>query len=681
MRAMNVESPVTAVISESPALGGACLLRAIACAAALSLSAACGAGGPHPEGPPACASCGVPTCIGEACTPEAWQRTNGPVGTDRASSVLVFGDALLLGTFAAMLRSDDGGASWTETEGLAAGAVTAMAATRDAVFAVVNYGRLFRSSDAGKTWEELTPVGTVVSLAGDGDRLYAVSADDTALGARRSDDGGESWTALAPLGPSGEVAYRLFPGDGLLFAPSYENGALYRSRDRGESWEAIEGAPRAVVLADVVGFHAGSFFAVSQQEGAIYRSTDRGETWTARPIDTRAVSYDQSYLAASPEGFFAGMGSGPVYRWEPALDNWLPAGAGLGPGFLAALHGGAAGTFAVVEDRLFRYGADGPRWSEVGGLVRTRVLALDGGGGTLLARDSYGRLHATRDDGATWARLGAPGTAPIAAAATDGASLWVGTATQGVFRSDDAGAHWTEGGGDFPAYQGTAGLQRREVAALALHDGALFAATAGGYERTSDPREPVRLTGAGVWRSDDGGAHWVPAREGLPAADGHWEPLAMLQSEGGALYTSGASGLYRSDDGGASWTVLGTGLPNALGEAPSPVVRLAALGARLFARVGLGETSRLYASEDGGATFRPAHVADGVVAALAGGAGAVAVAIEGDGGTLLLVSEDGETWEPLGREAPSVGIRDLRWSGGAWYAATEGAGVWRLGTR
>ncbi len=78
-------------------------------------------------------------------------------------------------------------------------------------------------------------------------------------------------------------------------------------------------------------------------------------------------------------------------------------------------------------------------------------------------------------------------------------------------------------------------------------------------------------TGRGFYRSDDGGEHWRHLMTGLDRR--YTVPLVASQQRPGRLYTAAAAGpppgwrqganaaLYRSDDGGEHWLRLGQGLP------------------------------------------------------------------------------------------------------------------------
>ena len=438
----------------------------------------------------------------------AWARTAGPRGTDRATSLHVVEETLLLGTWSGIVLSTDGGGSWSEGSELPAGFVSATAAAADALYAALDYTALYRSDDGGGSWRQIPTPGGVISLATAGEQLFAVVVGDEtgAPLALRSADRGVTWEELAPIDAAGYGPYRIFSGGDLLFAPTFD-GLLLRSEDHGASWTVLEDVHPLVAQAAALGHHAGSLFAASATTGTIFRSVDRGATWEvslqlAEPDVRPWSAYAAAWLVESADGFFAALGSGDVFRWDDGSGSWLQASAGLPGGLVTGFGGGRAGAFAVVEDRLLRYDPALERWAALESApVRTRVERLVGTAGSLFAFDLYGRIDRSTDGGATWRRLPPPGKGapPITAIAAGDGAVWAGTATQGIFRSDDGGGTWRSASGGFPTYRGTMGMQFREVVALVRQGGALFAATGAGYERNADPRDPVQVTGAGVW--------------------------------------------------------------------------------------------------------------------------------------------------------------------------------------
>lgn len=80
-----------------------------------------------------------------------------------------------------------------------------------------------------------------------------------------------------------------------------------------------------------------------------------------------------------------------------------------------------------------------------------------------------------------------------------------------------------------------------------------------------DPATPsilyVGTAGSGVFKSQDGGATWQPAREGIESQD--VQALAIDPVDPDNVYAgSTTGGIFRSRDGGASWTAINSGLKN-----------------------------------------------------------------------------------------------------------------------
>jgi hypothetical protein len=207
----------------------------------------------------------------------------------------------------------------------------------------------------------------------------------------------------------------------------------------------------------------------------------------------------------------------------------------------------------------------------------------------------------------------------------------------------DGGAHWAVGGIGLPA---TSAIVRATLAA----DGA-----------TAYLVESSAVDAASVWRSGDGGIHWarlggLATRRGVPvvAADAS-DPRRVYLAADRHDRCSGQE-LYRSDDGGGHFVGLASALPaSTVADAlvtssarPGRVLLVLhqdTLDAIVFGPLRLARTRR---SDDAGATWRndARGLADG----------------EADGGIAL--AADGSTWAATGwgvyREAaPDAGYRAL----------------------
>jgi photosystem II stability/assembly factor-like uncharacterized protein len=231
-------------------------------------------------------------------------------------------------------RSDDGGKTWTENEGLAnqetrqrnmwgpgAGGLIVHSilldpANPNRMWVAISAAGVFRTDDGGKTWQAknsslknvlakfmpnvdiYTEAGQcvhhLVLAAGNGGRLYA----QTHWGTYRSDDGADSWTEITEGLPSDfgfvmaahprnpDVAYVLPLQGAELRAPPEGKLRVYRTSDAGRSWEALtKGLPqqdaymgnyREGMCADSLD-PAGVYFGTNT--GQLYATADEGDSW------------------------------------------------------------------------------------------------------------------------------------------------------------------------------------------------------------------------------------------------------------------------------------------------------------------------------------------------------------------------------------------------------------------
>jgi photosystem II stability/assembly factor-like uncharacterized protein len=150
---------------------------------------------------------------------------------------------------------------------------------------------------------------------------------------------------------------------------------------------------------------------------------------------------------------------------------------------------------------------------------------------------AWGGLFRSRDQGATWmsANRGQFLSSAIALAIspTDADHLLLGTGS-GLFRSRNGGRDWT-----------------LEAPSVVL--GSVFAAAF-----ATDGRRALLSTGLGIFRSEADNT-WRQ----LPVPRGTFPARAIVCSgEGDRVYLAGWTGLYRSNDLGASWSSAADGLPD-----------------------------------------------------------------------------------------------------------------------
>ena len=269
----------------------------------------------------------------------------------------------------------------------------------------------------------------------------------------------------------------------------------------------------------------------------------------------------------------------------------------------------------------------GLHWRMIGPFRAGRVVAVSGatgGGSTFYFGGVDGGVWKSTDAGTVWkpifdhepvASIGALAVAP-----SDPQVMYAGTGESdirsdlasgdGVYRSDDGGAHWQSVGladtqqisrilvdprdpktvyvgalghaygpnDERGVYKSTDGGSHWErvldkgpdvgIADLAMATDKpkiLFAATWNAHRSTWSTYAPLEGPGNGLWRSTDAGKHWTAITgHGLPTAV--WGRAGVaVSADGRRVYatiaidkTPAASGLYRSDDGGDSWKLVNT---------------------------------------------------------------------------------------------------------------------------
>ena len=151
-------------------------------------------------------------------------------------------------------------------------------------------GRIFRSTDLGVSWTEITPMGqSRLGVPPSGVRLLAMGEMLLALGAAqfRSTDGGNTWTNLGF--DQNSLMLNSSPAAMVNDKTYYKVGTfgIQRTTDGGESWDIFMDGVLGTRITDLVGFN-NRLYAHTGYE--VYQSTNQGMSWKNIHIDGEAVS-------------------------------------------------------------------------------------------------------------------------------------------------------------------------------------------------------------------------------------------------------------------------------------------------------------------------------------------------------------------------------------------------------
>jgi photosystem II stability/assembly factor-like uncharacterized protein len=406
-----------------------------------------------------------------------------------------------------VFRTINGGASWALVAGLVnVRQIVIDPKTPTTLYATVDQGPLYRSTDSGKTWTSLFnnlrshSIATLAIDPTNSNNLYAGAEGDTTSstpgGVYRSTNAGKTWTlSNRGLGTGFIAVTQIFTSRASPSVLFVEDSGLKRSSDRGKTWVAVKTNNTNVIPLVRDPERPGIFYGV-EYPGTIYATGNSGITWKALPSITTPA-------------FQGGVRTVAV---DPANSSRLYAGTDHG---------------------VFASANSGKSWVEANqGLANTLVTALainPKAPDTVYAGTEYGGIFKTRNGGLVWTRVDADWLDKVTSLLVDPtnpSTLYFGSIFgQGVFKSIDSGAAWTNI------------LPYTLVLSMAL-----------------DPTAPSTLFYSGgsgaLYKSSNAGKSWFVSNKGLPVGIRPGSVSAFGQS---VLLTDPISGAFRSANGGTTW--------------------------------------------------------------------------------------------------------------------------------
>ncbi|MBM3315972.1 hypothetical protein FJY71_09110 [candidate division WOR-3 bacterium] len=322
--------------------------------------------------------------------------------------------------------------------------------------------RLFRSDAAGNGWEfvGVIPYTSVSALRADPRDsmfLYAPARGDLLF---RTSDRGRTWRQLTLPGyastvePDPHSALRLYAGGYYYYNGAYR-AALYVSSDRGLTWAVSMPRPDTVFYAYACAADptaAGRVY-LGSNSGYLHVTTDAGMTWqpanagipSNASLQGLSVNRDGSaVLAATSAG---------IYRSTDDGTSWSLSGGGVASAMSAEFSpGDASRAWALGRAdsmRVFASTDGGANWERpVPGYVTSKVAGLvpDPGAGTSAYLSTQTGIYRSTNMGADW-QAAHTGLRIAKISTITAGPWWTGRAylevsENGVFKTTDRGTNW-----------------------------------------------------------------------------------------------------------------------------------------------------------------------------------------------------------------------------------------------
>jgi photosystem II stability/assembly factor-like uncharacterized protein len=328
-------------------------------------------------------------------------------------------------------KTTDGGRTWREAEQLKGDGIHSLTQSSkdpDVLLAGTNRG-VWRSSDAGNTWEQLNTAATpglinVESLAvdpRDSDVIYA----GTWYLPYKTTDGGKTWniTKTGIIDDSDIFAIEIDDRNPDHVIASACSG-IYETRNAGANWKKVNGIPsqsrrtRSILQnpgrPDTIYAGTTEGFWMSANGGGDWKVTTNRQNFEVNAIAVHPSTPDTVYIGTNNYGVMVSHDGGR---------NWAPS------------NGGYSGrrAYAILADR-----------EKPGRVYATTINTATGGGSFFVSTDG----------GETW-QISARNMPPrliaysILQDLNDGNVIYLGT-NYGVYRSADRGASWTAMGAPKP---------------------------------------------------------------------------------------------------------------------------------------------------------------------------------------------------------------------------------------
>lgn len=439
-----------------------------------------------------------------------------------------------------VMRSDDAGVTWVEARsGLGERSIAKLLLEPgDPLVAYAREGmgprRVFRTTDAGKSWQEILRGAEAIAMSGTGTVVFAVEAGRLL----RSEDRGQTWARVSSEQITKEAvpALAVDPSDARRLYAAVRGQGVFTSGNGGLAWEGAATHFRGDFSAAVATHprRDGTVY-VGHGDGRLSVTTDGGGTWQeltriARGGDEQVTSI--AVAAGEREMLFASNRRG-VHRSSDGGTTWELTNVGL------------------ADSRIIFVAVDPTDPRRVfAGTGTNRPYGIYQGSG----------LYRSTDGGDSWSpAVGIPlmPVPSVAFSASQPSVAYAAVLGGGVFRSTNGGATWAPTDGPLEDRQRRGNPWVYAIAVDPMDPNIVYAGTQRyygdpGFQTFGAPRSAQD----GLWRSADGGRTWQLLWNDVWVENILVDPLRP----GHVYFSEHSERIWHSSDGGASWDLATRGL-------------------------------------------------------------------------------------------------------------------------
>lgn len=498
---------------------------------------------------------------------------------------------------------------------------------------------IFISRNRGESWKEVLSCSTdtrFVSTASIGKDLFVSSIHHVYL----SSDDGRTWiepdtslsrfwiTAFAAMSDQGRIR---------LFLATRQHG-VFVSTDRGKSWWK---SSSQVVPLMVASLAVSGRIVYAATDTGVLASTDYGISWHKEGLDYIGINE----ITVSGTGIIYVSSYPGLFYSTDRGNSWMVANSPARGGPVSVVSVSGRRLFARVGRSLFVSTNSGKDWKSLG-LENEWVTSVVVDGKDIFVGTNSDGVYRSDNRGLTWRTVN-DGTmkAGVFHLASDNTGIYAGAKGFGVYKSTNGGQSWhnlkiSRNPGFFP---------NTVITSLDVSG-----------------NEVCARTWSALYYSPDAGASWKNAA--INGRYGRWFASALALS-GPIIFSSNEQTLVRSTDGGRSWSIADFGLGLSGDRPPAPASNHLQF-VQQITRIGPDIISgpRVF----GHPVIRQPQVIRNVQAIDCSGRNIYAGVT---GGCFYFSGDQGDSWVRIDSGITAKDFNQITDVGGDIYALTEGDGV------